>query len=52
VTEDLIYTLVDKGVLQFTDLPPQAQRKLIERESFRKRPLSDPLDLRGLEAMV
>lgn len=47
VTEDLIYTLIDKGVLQFTDLPPEAQRKLVARESFRSRRLTEALDVLG-----
>ena len=47
VTEDLIYTLIEKGVLQFTDLPPDARRKLQERESFRSRHLTGALDLLG-----
>jgi len=45
VTEDLIYTLIDKGILQFTDLPQEAQRKLNERASFRERQLKNPLNL-------
>lgn len=47
VTEDLIYTLIEKGVLQFTDLPPEAQRKLQARHSFRSRRLDGALDLLG-----
>lgn len=47
VTEDLIYVLMEKGLLQFTDLPADAQRKLRERESFRGRRLNDALDLLG-----
>jgi hypothetical protein len=47
VTEDLIYTLIDKGLLQFTDLPTDAQRKLREREGFRSRRVSGALDLIG-----
>src|SRR3954452_19063144 len=48
VTEDLIYTLIDRGVLQFTDLPADAQRKLLARERFRGRNLSSALELPGL----
>jgi hypothetical protein len=48
VTEDLIYTLIDRGVLQFTDLPADAQRKLLARERFRGRDLSGALKLPGL----
>src|SRR4029453_13300042 len=47
VTEDLLYTLIEKGVLQFTDLPRDAQRKLLARESFRGRPIEGALDLLG-----
>lgn len=47
VTEDLINTLIEKGVLQFTDLPPEAQRKLQARQSFRGRRLEGALDLLG-----
>jgi hypothetical protein len=49
VTEDLIYTLIDRGVLQFTDLPADAQRKLLARERFRGRDLSGALNLPGLD---
>lgn len=47
VTEDLIYVLMEKGVLQFTDLPADAQRKLRAREGFRGRRLNDALELLG-----
>ena len=47
VTEDLIYTLIEKGVLQFTDLPQEAQRKLEARQSFRGRRIDGALDLLG-----
>ena len=47
VTEDLIYALIEKGVLQFTDLPSEAQRKLLARESFRNRPIEGALDILG-----
>jgi hypothetical protein len=47
VTEDLIYTLIEKGVLQFTDLPQEAQRKLQARLSFRGRRIEGALDLLG-----
>ena len=47
VTEDVIYTLIEKGLLQFTDLPADAQRKLDARDSFRKRRVSGALDLLG-----
>jgi hypothetical protein len=45
VTEDLIYTLIEKGLLQFTDLPLEAQRKLDARDSFRKHRVTGALDL-------
>lgn len=35
VLEDLINTLVDKGVIVFTDLPPAAREKLVSREKIR-----------------
>lgn len=47
VTEDLIYTLIEKGVLQFTDLPLEAQRKLLARQTFRGRRIEGALDLLG-----
>lgn len=47
VTEDLIYTLIEKGLLQFTDLPLEAQRKLDARDSFRKHRVAGALDLLG-----
>ena len=47
VTEDLVYTLIEKGVLQFTDLPPEAQQKLLARQSFRGRRIEGALDLLG-----
>ena len=36
VTEDLINILIDKGVIQFTDLPAAAQTKLLERRLVRE----------------
>jgi len=44
VLEDLINVLVAKGVINLTDLPPQALAKLSERRSARRR-LRDALDL-------
>ena len=35
VLADLINTLIDKGVILFTDLPPAAREKLANREKFR-----------------
>ncbi len=35
VTEDLIDILINRGVIQFTDFPPAAQAKLLERRQTR-----------------
>ncbi|GAB3191710.1 hypothetical protein [Hydrogenophaga aquatica] len=35
VTEDLIDILITRGVIQFTDFPPAAQAKLLERRQTR-----------------
>lgn len=35
VTEDLIDILITRGVIQFTDFPPAAQAKLLERRQAR-----------------
>lgn len=35
VTEDLIDVLIDRGVIQFTDLPVPAQAKLLQRRQTR-----------------
>ncbi len=35
VIEDLIYTLIDKKVILFTDLPIAAREKLVNREAVR-----------------
>ena len=37
VLEDLISTLIDKGVVTLNDLPRDAQRKILERSSLRDR---------------
>ncbi|GAB4351500.1 MAG: hypothetical protein Kow006_15430 [Gammaproteobacteria bacterium] len=42
VIEDLIDTLIAKGVLRLTDLPHEAQRKLLARKSLRGRLRNDP----------
>ncbi len=52
VTEDLIYTLIEKGLLQYTDLPEEAQRKLRAREGFRSRRINGALDLLGGRDLV
>ncbi len=44
VLEDLIDVLISKGLIQFTDLPESAQRKLLERRSTRAI-LAHPLTL-------
>lgn len=44
VLEDLIDTLIAKGLIQFTDLPVAAQAKLLSRRETRAA-LSDPLQL-------
>ena len=44
VLEDLVEVLIDKGVINLTDLPPEAQQKLSERRVARRR-LRDALDL-------
>lgn len=36
VVEDLVNLLTDKGIIQFTELPEAAQRKLLERKNLRK----------------
>ncbi len=35
VLEDVIDVLINRGVIQFTDLPDQAQLKLLERRQTR-----------------
>lgn len=35
VLEDLIDVLINRGLIQFTDLPPAAQTKLLERRQTR-----------------
>ena len=36
VVEDLVDTLIGKGLVQFTDLPEAAQAKLLERRNLRR----------------
>ena len=43
VIEDMIDTLVAKNVINITDLPPQAQAKIMARKSFRDRVSTSPL---------
>ncbi|PHS24813.1 MAG: hypothetical protein COA83_07070 [Methylophaga sp.] len=35
VIEDLVYTLIDKKIILFTDLPLAAREKLVNREAIR-----------------
>ena len=46
VIEDLVDTLIDRGLLRLTDLPPQAQTKLLARKGARER-LRKGLNLLG-----
>jgi hypothetical protein len=46
VMEDLIDVLIEKGVLRLTDLPGDAQRKLLARKDMRRK-LQGALDLLG-----
>jgi hypothetical protein len=45
VIEDLIDTLIVKNVINITDLPEQAQAKLLARKSFRERVSKSSLQL-------
>ena len=45
VLEDLIDTLIVKNVINLTELPEQAQAKLLARKSFRERSLKSSLRL-------
>jgi hypothetical protein len=49
VLEDLIDVLIQRGVIQFTDLPVPAQTKLLQRRESRAH-LADRLDLLGEDA--
>ena len=44
VIEDVVDVLIDRGLLRLTDLPPEAQRKLLARKGARAR-LREGLDL-------
>ncbi|MDO6385679.1 hypothetical protein [Uliginosibacterium sp. 31-12] len=46
VMEDLIDVMLDKGLLRLTDLPAEAQRKLLARKDMRRR-MQGALDLLG-----
>ena len=45
VVEDMIDTLVAKNIINITDLPPQAQAKIMARKSFRERVSQSPLQV-------
>lgn len=47
VLEDVIDTLINKHLLNITDLPAEAQAKLFSRKSFRERLSPDALQLFG-----
>lgn len=44
IIEDVVDVLIDRGLLRLTDLPPDAQRKLLARKGARAR-LREGLDL-------
>lgn len=46
VMEDLIDVMLQKGLLRLTDLPAEAQRKLLARKDMRRR-MQGALDLLG-----
>jgi hypothetical protein len=47
VIEDVIDTLIERHVINITDLPAEAQAKLFARKSFRERAGRNALDLFG-----
>lgn len=49
VLEDLIDTLIHRHVINLTDLPGEAQAKLLARKSFRERSHQQALQLFGNE---
>jgi len=51
VTEDLIDVLIDRSVIQFTDLPVAAQNKLLQRRQTRAG-LARRLDLLGSDDVI
>lgn len=51
VTEDLIDVLIDRGVIQFTDLPAAAQNKLLQRRQTRAT-LANRLNLLGGDDII
>lgn len=51
VTEDLIDVLIDRSVIQFTDLPVAAQNKLLQRRQTRAT-LANRLNLLGGDDII
>lgn len=51
VMEDLLDVLLEKGLLRLTDLPQQAQRKLLARKDMRRK-MNGALDLLGGEDVI
>lgn len=51
VTEDLIDVLIDRAVIQFTDLPVAAQNKLLQRRQTRAT-LANRLNLLGGDDVI
>lgn len=45
VLEDLVDTLIERSVIRLTDLPEDAQQKLLDRKRFRDRSFKDALHL-------
>lgn len=51
VIEDVVDVLIDRGLLRLTDLPPDAQRKLLARKGARAR-LRQGLNLLGPDGII
>ncbi len=51
VMEDLIDVMLEKGLLRLTDLPADAQRKLLARKDMRRR-MQGALDLLGSNDVI
>ncbi|MDD2669846.1 hypothetical protein [Zoogloea sp.] len=51
VIEDVVDVLIDRGLLRLTDLPAEAQRKLMTRKGARAR-LRHGLDLLGPDDVI
>ena len=51
VIEDVVDVLIDRGLLRLTDLPPDAQRKLLARKGARER-LRNGLNLLGKHDVI